>query len=330
MDIGNQGEYNCRKQNIEGMYKMNRKYEWYMESEIAQLAISVMAVIPQDEKCCGVVQMVHGMCEYKERYIPFMEFLADHGYAAVIHDHRGHGKSIKNIQDLGYMYGGGANALIKDIKMVNDMIHEKFPKHPIIMFGHSMGSMAVRAFAANYDDKINALVVCGSPSYNNACSFGEGIARVEKIIRGKKHKSLLLEKISFGSYEKKFKDDKNCTAWICSDKKTAQEYEESEFCGFTFTDDGYIALFQLMKKAYDWKHWNCTNKELPILFISGQEDPCLGNVRKFAQAVKCMRKAGYYDVKGKLYKGMRHEILNETEKEKVYKDVLYYLKKKGF
>ena len=98
-------------------------------------------------------------------------------------------------------------------------------------------------------------------------------------------------------------------------------------------DLGYIGqsiLFDLMKRAYDVKHWKCTKPEMPVLFISGAEDPCMGNVRQFAKAVRAMRRAGYRDVRGKLYPGMRHEILNEKGKEKVWHDVFVYMKKKGF
>lgn len=83
-----------------------------------------------------------------------------------------------------------------------------------------------------------------------------------------------------------------------------------------------------MKRAYDVKHWNCTKPELPVLFISGSDDPCLGNVRQFAAAVQKMRDAGYRDVKGKLYPGMRHEILNEKDRERVFRDISVYIRKK--
>ena len=110
----------------------------------------------------------------------------------------------------------------------------------------------------------------------------------------------------------------------------AKEYEESELCGFTFTDDAYLALFELMKRAYDVEHFSCTNPDMPVLFVSGAEDPCLINVRHFAKTVRAMRRAGYKDVKGKLYPGMRHEILNEIGREQVYHDIAVYMRKKGF
>ena len=118
-------------------------------------------------------------------------------------------------------------------------------------------------------------------------------------------------------------------AWICSDPAVYEAYTKSDLCGFTFTDDAYIALFDLMKKAYDVHRWTCTRPKMPVLFISGAEDPCLGNVRKFAGAVHAMRRAGYLDVKGKLYPGMRHEILNEKERKSLARCICIY-EEKGF
>ena len=270
------------------------------------------------------------MSEHKERYLPFMEYLAKLGYVTVIHDHRGHGKSVKFQEDLGFTYGGGAQAMLQDIRTVNRKIHVRYPELPVILMGHSMGSLAVRAFIAEHDSCVDMLIVCGSPSYNTAMPLGVGIAKLEKTLFGSRHRSKLIEAMSFGAGVAKFRKDKTCTAWICSDPKVAREYEESELCGFTFTDDAYLALFELMKRAYDVEHFSCTNPKMPVLFVSGAEDPCLINVRHFAKTVKAMRHAGYRDVKGKLYPGMRHEILNEIGKEQVYHDIAVYMRKKGF
>lgn len=306
------------------------KYETSIASENDGLNLSVMAVLPEEKPCRTVVQLVHGMCEHKERYLPFMEYLAKNGYASVIHDHRGHGRSVKSKSDLGYTYGGGARAIVDDILTVNRKVRSHFSDVPLILFGHSMGSLAVRAFAAEHDDCMDMLIVCGSPAKNPARSFGEALARLEMAVRGARHRSRLLEALSFGSYAAKFAGEKDKQAWLCSDPEVVKAYEESELCGFTFTDDAYLALFGLMKRAYDGKRWNCTNSRMPVLFVAGAEDPCIGGVRGFAKAVRAMRHAGYLDVKGKLYPGMRHEILNEREKEQVYRDIAVYMKKKGF
>lgn len=309
---------------------MGKRYEDFFESQADGLRISVLAYLPDQKPCRGIVQLVHGMSEHKERYEPFMEFLGKEGFITIIHDHRGHGKSIRKKEDLGYMYGGGADAMLQDIHTVNRRIREKFPELPLILFGHSMGSLAVRAYAAKHDECIDMLIVCGSPSKNPARGFGTALAIAEKRIFGARHKSRLLETLSFGSFAARFPKEHDREAWICSDQEIRRKYHESELCGFTFTDDAYLALFSLMKNAYDIKNWNCTNPQMPVLFIAGSEDPCIGNVRKFAKAVQTMRCAGYLDVKGKLYQGMRHEILNETNKAQVYHDIIVYLKKKGF
>ena len=310
---------------------MSKKYEGSFLSEADALEISVLCLMPDTGiQPCGIVQLVHGMSEHKERYIPFMEYLTEKGYITVIHDHRGHGKSVADKNDLGYMYGGGAEAMLRDMLTVNSEIRRHFPELPLILFGHSMGSLAVRAFTSEHDNSMDMLIVCGSPSENKARPLGKVIAQAQGKIMGMHHKSKLLETMSFGAYAMKFKNEKNKNAWICSDPDVYDAYTKSELCGFTFTDDAYIALFDLMKKAYDIHKWKCTKPKMPVLFISGAEDPCLGNVRKFASAVHAMRRAGYLDVKGKLYRGMRHEILNEKGKEKVWHDVAVYMKKKGF
>mgnify|MGYP004492296471 FL=1 len=309
---------------------MPKKYVYSFRSDADGLEISVMKILPDTFPYRGILQLVHGMSEHKERYEAFMDYMAEKGFVTVIHDHRGHGGSVREKSDLGYMYGGGADAMLEDIAKVNRGIREEYPELPLILMGHSMGSLAVRAFAAHHDDCMDMLIVCGSPSENKARVLGEIIAGIEKKILGAKHKSSVLEVMSLGSYAWKFRKEKNKNAWICSDKDVYEAYTESELCGFTFTDDAYLALFELMKRAYDIRNWHCTRANMPVLFVSGEKDPCMGNIRKFANAVHAMRRAGYLDVKGKVYPGMRHEILNEKGKEKVYHDIAVYIQKKGF
>ena len=309
---------------------MPKKYVYSFRSDADGLEISVMKILPDTFPYRGILQLVHGMSEHKERYEAFMDYMAEKGFVTVIHDHRGHGGSVREKSDLGYMYGGGADAMLEDIAKVNRGIREEYPELPLILMGHSMGSLAVRAFAAHHDDCMDMLIVCGSPSENKARVLGEVIAGLEKRILGAKHKSSILEVMSLGGYAWKFRKEKNKNAWICSDKDVYEAYTESELCGFTFTDDAYLALFELMKRAYDIRNWYCTRANMPVLFVSGEKDPCMGNIRKFANAVHAMRRAGYLDVKGKVYPGMRHEILNEKGKEKVYHDIAVYIQKKGF
>ena len=217
---------------------MSAKYEAYIESEADGLDISVLAVVPDETPYRGILQLVHGMSEYKERYLPFMEYMAKRGYVCVIHDHRGHGKSVRAMDDLGYMYGGGADAILKDIEVVNREMHQQLPDLPLILFGHSMGSLAVRAFARDHDDCMDMLIICGSPSKNTARPLGVALAHAESTVFGPTHRSHVIEALSFGGNVMRFRKDQNCTSWICANKAAAQEYSDSELCGFTFTDDG--------------------------------------------------------------------------------------------
>ena len=137
---------------------MVKKYEDFFRSEADGLEISALCICPEQKPYRAIIQLVHGMCEHKERYIPFMEYLAEQGFVTVIHDHRGHGKSVRTREDLGYMYGSGARGMLKDIEKVNCDIRKYFPDLPLILLGHSMGSLAVRAFASEHDDCMDMLL----------------------------------------------------------------------------------------------------------------------------------------------------------------------------
>ena len=130
------------------------------------LPLSVAKFAPDtDAEIKGIVQISHGMAEHKERYFPFMEYLVSKGYAAVINDHRGHGASVKSKDDLGYFYDESGRFIMEDLHQITQDIKEHLPGKPVYLFGHSMGSMVVRDYIKKYDDQIEKLIVCGSPSY---------------------------------------------------------------------------------------------------------------------------------------------------------------------
>lgn len=298
-------------------------------SQVDGLPLSVMEIVPDKEPWC-LVQIVHGMCEYKERYVPMMEYFARRGMACVIHDHRGHGKSVYGAEgDLGYMYGGGGDALVADIRLVTAYLRKKWGKKlPLALVGHSMGSLAVRCYLKKYDHLADAVILCGSPSRNPFRKLGQALVGLEGKLCGARHPSRLMQTLTFGSWAARFADENSAYAWICTDPAVVNEYETSHLCGFPFTVDGYRALLELMKETYSGKGWRCKNPDLPILFISGGDDPCMGNVRKFKQALDCMRMAGYRNVRGKIYPNLRHELFNERKKEKIYGNCYCFIREK--
>lgn len=275
----------------------------------------------------GVVQLCHGMSEHKERYVPFMEFLSENGYHCLIHDHRGHGESVLSPDDYGYFYDNGADAVIDDIYTINKYLHNQYMGLPLYLFGHSMGSLAVRAYCKKYDSTISGLIVCGSPSYNRAVSLGKFFADFLAKIRGDKFKSKMIHKMALGNYNKKFESEGSPHGWLSSDPAVVKAFDESPLCGFPFTVNGYSSLFTLMIEVYSKTGWKIGHQDLPILFISGEEDPCAVSRGDFLKAVGVMRKIGYTNVTYRLYENMRHEILNESGKKQVMEDVLAFLDK---
>lgn len=303
---------------------MKEQYE-KLCSCVDGLNLELLTVIP-DGNIQGILQIHHGMSEYKERYLPFMRFMATHGYVAVIHDCRGHGKSVCSDKDLGYMYGQRGKELAKDTYGILREMKKRWPQVPVVLLGHSMGSLVVRTFLKQYDKEIDRLVVCGSPGKNPLLGVGKLLAAAEGRIWGSRHRAKLIEFLSFGPYAWKFAGEKSRFAWCCADPAVVEQYDASPYCGFTFTVDGYQTLFSLMEETYSMRGWNCENPDLPILFVAGREDCCTGGAKGFDQAVSHMRRVGYRKVSAKRYDGMRHEILNEREKQQVYRDILRFAK----
>jgi len=272
----------------------------------------------------GIFQIVHGMAEHKERYFPFMEFLASEGYAAVIADIRGHGESVKDANDLGYLYTGGWKAMVEDMKAINEFAVRQYPGVPVTLFGHSMGSMVVRSFAKRYDALIDRLIVCGSPSDNPAKGAGAALAAIIAALLGGHYRSKLLNAMSFGAYNKPFAAEGEF-AWLSRNRANAEAYVADPLCGYCFTANGFKGLLGVMKDCYDPKGWVVAKPEMPVLFISGGDDPCRTDDKAFDSAVDFFKSRGYSNVDSKLYPGLRHEILLETEAPTLFDDILGFV-----
>ena len=299
-----------------------------------KLATAVME--PDDVSVSkGIFQFVHGMTEHKEYYFPLMEWLVDKGFICVIHDHRGHGASARGLDDFGYMDKGGWRAMVEDVKAVGDWAKEEYRNIsdaplPFIMFGHSMGSMVVRSYIKRYDDTIDALFVCGSPSDNPAKGLGKILAWLFGVLKGWHYRPELIQKIGFGRNNDNCQEDakKYKKAWVCSDKDFLEIYHNDPICGFTFTSNGFYNLSALMIDCYDAYGWKLAKPDLPIKFIAGEYDPCIRSEQEFHEAVQLLREIGYTDVSDKIYPGMRHEVHNETDRIIVWNDILEYVENK--
>lgn len=296
------------------------KQEFSLKSNFDGLTLGVSMRIP--EHPTGILQLVHGMAEHRERYHDFMDYCAEQGLVVIIHDHRGHGASVKSEDDYGYFGKNGIEAIIRDAHQITEYIREKFPGLPLTLFGHSMGSLVVRCYAQEYDKDIDGLIVCGSPSKRVGAGAGVALAKLLTLFRGEKYRSNFVNNMAFGGYNTKFGNTKSPNAWIVSDPAVVEAYDADPRDGFVFTLNGFETLFGLIRRAYRKKGWAMRNPEMPVLFIAGADDPCIISEKDFQKAVNFLRERGYSNVKSKLYPGMRHEILNEIGKVEVWQDVI--------
>ena len=296
--------------------------QFTLKSATDGVPLSVLTALPEGESV-ALVQLVHGMAEHKERYLPFMEFLAGHGYACVIHDHRGHGGSVRAKEDLGYFYEGGARGVIEDMRQINLWFRARHPGRKLFMLGHSMGSLAVRSFLHRYEGDIDGLIVSGSPGYNPVSGVGLALNKLVTAFKGERYVSKLFIGMTTGGYAKAFPDPNTVNAWLSVNPDNVKAYDADPLCGFPFTLNGYRALLTLLKEAYESAP--ARNPELPIHFVSGEFDPCAPDEKGFNDAVNRVKADGYRHVTGKRYPGMRHEILNETNRQQVYDDLLALL-----
>ncbi|MBQ8283941.1 MAG: alpha/beta fold hydrolase [Clostridia bacterium] len=301
------------------------KKEFTVISEYDGLKLQGVFYEPKNPK--GVVILVHGMCEYKERYNEFMQFLCANGYTAVCYDQRGHGDSVENEEDLGWFRDNDGKAIVDDLADVTRYVKEQMPNLSVTLFGHSMGSMVVRCFLREYDDLIDKLIVCGSPSKNPLTNAGILLAKTVTLFYGDRHRSKLLAFLSTGKGDKNFPGEGK-GAWLSRNYKCTADFYSNPKGGKRFTCNGFENLFKLMKRTYQKRGYKVKNPQLPIYFISGDKDAVLGSPRQWIRSQDFLIDVGYENVASKLYEGFRHELLNEVGKRQVYNDVLSFIQSK--
>lgn len=298
-----------------------KKENIWLESKCDGLKLNIEIYIPEGSPK-GIVQLSHGMVEDKKYYFDFMEFLTNNGYVTIINDHRGHGKSVKSKDDLGFFYEESSDYVVEDLHQVTTYVKDRFPGLKVYLLWHSMGSLIVRKYIKKYDDVISALIVCGSPSINKLAKAGLFITKVVKLFRGERYRSILLNTLALGS------DYTN--SWISNNKKYVEEFTKDENCGFIFTTNGFINLTKLMIDTYSKKGWQLKNKDLPIFFIAGEDDTVIKSLKKWHKSIDFIKNIGYTNVTYKSYPNMKHAILKEKNKELVYEDVLKFINNNWF
>lgn len=290
--------------------------------------IFVQSLAPADPTAIkGVIQIVHGMAEHTDRYLEAAAYFCDAGYAVIMHDHAGHGKSVTKEEDQGF-FGekDGYKKLVDDISEVTKLAKKHFPGVKLILWGHSMGSFLSRNYLTTYKNNVDAAVICGTSGKNPGAAPGILIANTVAKIKGPRSKSQLINNIAFGSYNKRFKGNTGFE-WLSANEENVKKYVADPKCGFLFSAAGYRDLFSVLKSVSGNDWYKEVPAHLPIYLIAGEEDP-VGNYGKGVREVyEKLKATGHDRVSIKLYPGLRHEIHNERTRKEVYDDILAFAEK---
>ncbi len=274
----------------------------------------------------GSIVLVHGMQEHRRRYKYFGEFFAARGYTVFTFDLPGHGDSVLEGESLGFFGDkGGWDLMLSSIRKVMEQAKSEYPDVPLIVYGHSMGSILCRCLLQTDDDKLDACVLSGAPAYTPAVTAGKALAQSIKLKTGSRGFSKTLDNMITGAFNKGIENPRTPLDWLSYEVENVDKYIMDPLCGVPFTVGGYIDLLDGMARMNNVKRYQAKKTDLPILFIAGQEDPCIGGEKGYRASVRTLQNAGYWNVTFNLYPGMRHEIHNEEGRDKVLGDVVTFL-----
>lgn len=283
----------------------------------------------------GVVQIVHGMLEHMGRYRHFAEFLTEHGYVAFGHDHIGHGESVSEASLLGLLPSNGKDIMVGDVHQMRQIVQRRLldefagARIPFIMFGHSMGSFVTRAYLAQHGAGVDAAVISGTAHHPPAVSSaGNALARLVARAKGDASRVKLLHDMGSGGYAKSVPNARTEQDWISTDEAVVDAYIADPLVGDMFSAGGYVSLTDLTGTIAAAFTNAAIPNDLPLLLISGENDP-VGDMGKGVKAVEeLLRKGGCTDVSLRLYPNARHELLNEFVKDQVCTEILVWIKER--
>lgn len=292
-----------------------------IKSNYDDLELSVNYVVPKDN-IKGIVFIVHGMSEHKERYSYFLDKIKKNNYIAVVYDERGHGKSIKDKNDLGYFYTDDCMALREDLYTIINYFQERYKLKNSVIFAHSMGTLVVRSFLQKYDDIPSKVILCGPPTKQKLVDIGLILAKISNTFQDSKKINNFLNKLTFSSFNKGYEIENE---WLSKNKENVLEYNNDNLCGFTFTNNGFLILYKLQKLVFQKNMYLVKNTNLPIFLIAGSKDPVIGSIKKFKNLEVFLKQIGYKKITTKLYDDLRHELLQEKEKDLIIDDIISFI-----
>lgn len=274
----------------------------------------------------AVLQIAHGMVEYINRYDEFASFLAAKGYVVAGNDHLGHGKSIQDESCLGYFAEKDGNkTVLRDIHQLRILMQKRYPDVPYFIMGHSMGSFLIRQYICLHASGLSGAIIMGTGYQPRAATgFGMMLCRAMAAVKGWKYRSRLVDTMAFGGYNRKFGNLKG-RQWLSRNEENVSTYVKDPLCTYRFTLNGYYNMFYSIHMLSEQDILRKMPQELPVFFVAGEEDPVGNSGKGVTKVYEQFLQLGMKHVQMKLYTQDRHEILNETDREDVYRDLYNWM-----
>lgn len=277
------------------------------------------------ENSIAVVVILTGMEEHIERYDDFALFLNTLAYDVYGFDQLGQGNNVKSEEELGIW---PMSAFRITVNAVDEFISltPAIKKKPVYLFGHSLGSFMVQEYMQRYSNHISKAVMSGTDGPNFMAKLGYMLSKMIVTDLKYNQKIKLFDDMVFGKFAKSIKNSETPFDWLSYNKENVRKYIDDPYCGYRSTAGFYREFLKALNRLYKDKFMKKIRKDLPVLIISGKDDP----VGRFGKGpIKLAKLYGKYrlqNVSLKLFDGMRHEILNEDAKEMVYKEIAAFLK----
>lgn len=291
--------------------------------------IFAMKWLPEEpQKPRAAVQIAHGYAEHIRRYAGFAGKLAEAGIVVYGNDHRGHGKTNRNVGEaICFADEAGFDKVVADMRALTEIIQTENPDILLFLFGHSMGSMLTRRYIQLYGDDLAGAILSGSGVFSNALlKVGTVVAASEIKRNGRAHPSLLLDKLVFQNFNRGFKPARTDLDWLSRDPMEVDKFLADPLRGKIGSAGYFHDFFSGLLAMNDAANIRSIPKDLSLHFISGTADPVGGKAGKgIVQTCKAYQQAGLQDVSYKLYEGARHELLNELNKDEVAQDVTEWI-----
>jgi alpha-beta hydrolase superfamily lysophospholipase len=271
----------------------------------------------------GILVLVHGMSEHKERYAAFAQACAADGLAVYAYDHRGHGASVDAVTPLGH-YGdlNGWARVVGDLEHVVAHARAAHPGAKVFVLGHSMGSFIVRAFLIRQGASVAGAIISATGfRLGQANRVLAGIARLEAFRHGPRAASKLMGKLVFGSFNLQFIPARTSFDWLSRDAAQVDAYIADPLCGFDCSgqlwSDLLSGVFALERAEADPLQLS----RVPLLVVAGSRDAVSMGGLGSKQLCERYRAAGGTDLTDQRYPGGRHELMNETNRGEVWRDL---------